>query len=167
MPPPVRRQLLLAVATGGYIGYLPGAPGTAGSIQGLLLGWTFSRWGLPVQLGMLFGVFMLGVASAQAAERWLGATDHRAIVIDEIVGMAVALLGLPLQAGTAIAAFALFRALDILKPRPINALERLPGGWGVMCDDLVAGTLTNMFLQGVRIVCSGEGPLIAASAAPM
>jgi phosphatidylglycerophosphatase A len=118
-------------------------------------------------MGTLFAVFMLGVASAQGAERWLGATDHPAIVIDEIVGMAVALLGLPLQAGTAIAAFALFRALDILKPWPVKAFERLPGGWGVMGDDLVAGSLTNVFLQGVRIVWSEDSPLIDAFAAPM
>jgi phosphatidylglycerophosphatase A len=118
-------------------------------------------------MGTLFAVFMLGVASAQRAEQCLGATDHPAIVIDEIVGMSVALLGLPLGAGTAIAGFALFRALDILKPWPVKAFERLPGGWGVMGDDLVAGSLTNVFLQGVRIVWSEDSPLIAAFAAPM
>jgi phosphatidylglycerophosphatase A len=88
--------------------------------------------------------------TASCAERWFGTKDHRAIVIDEIVGMVLALLALPFRIGYVIAAFVLFRALDIFKPLP--AIEHLPGGWGIMCDDLVAAIITNIVLQGVRVV---------------
>ena len=150
MPTAIGQQLAVFIATGGYVGYLPGAPGTAGAVQGLLLGWLFSRWPLKVQIGLLLGLFTLGVVSASAAEHWFGVKDHRAIVIDETLGMSLALCGLPFQAGFVIAGFVLFRALDILKP--MAALERLPGGWGVMGDDVAAGLLTNLALQGVRLV---------------
>lgn len=150
MPTRLGQHVAVFIATGGYVGYLPGAPGTAGSVLGLLLSGLLSRWPLNAQVGLLVGLFTLGVASASVAEQWLGAKDHRAIVIDEIVGMSLALLALPFQAGFVIVGFVVFRALDILKP--MAALERLPGGWGVMCDDVAAGILTNIMLQGVRFV---------------
>ena len=88
-------------------------------------------------------------STSAAAERRLGTKDPRVIVIDEIVGMVLALLGIPYQMGYVVAAFCLFRALDIFKP--IGALERLPGGWGVMCDDVAAALLTNLILRGVYL----------------
>ncbi len=149
MPACLGKRLGVFIATGGYVGYLPGAPGTAGSVVGLLLGWPLSTWTLNAQIGVLLGLFILGVASASRAELWFGAKDHRAIVIDEIVGMLLALFSLPFHAGFVIVGFILFRVLDILKP--MAALERLPGGWGVMCDDVAAGILTNIVLQGCRL----------------
>lgn len=150
MPTGLGQHAAVFVATGGYVGYLPGAPGTAGSVVGLLLWWLLSTWTLPAQIAWLVGLLALGVASASHAEQWFGVKDHRAIVIDEIVGMYLALLALPVQAGFVIAAFVLFRTLDILKP--MAALERLPRGWGIMCDDVAAGILTNLVLHGVRLV---------------
>jgi phosphatidylglycerophosphatase A len=140
----------LFIATGGYIGYVPTAPGTAGSVVGLGLSWLLSRWPPEVQLAALLGLFLLGVAAAGAAESRLGVKDPRAIVIDEVFGMALALVFVPFQLGYAVAAFALFRLLDIVKP--MAALERLPGGWGIMCDDAVAALLTNGALHVVRLV---------------
>lgn len=160
MPTRLGQRFFVFIATGGCVGYLPGAPGTAGSVVGLLLWWPLSTRGLPVQIGWLVALFGLGVVSAGQAERWFGVKDHSAIVIDEIVGMCLALFGLPFGAGFVIAGFVLFRALDILKPLP--ALERLPGGWGVMSDDVAAGILTNIVLQGVRLVWMREGPWASA-----
>jgi phosphatidylglycerophosphatase A len=150
IPIPLTRQVSVFIATGGYVGYLPSAPGTAGSVQGLLLSWLLSTWPLYRQIGCTLALSALGVMTATRAERTLGVKDPRAIVVDEIVGMALALVGLPFQAGYVIAAFILFRALDIIKP--MAALERLPGGWGIMCDDIAAGILTNLTLQVVRLI---------------
>jgi phosphatidylglycerophosphatase A len=150
MPTTLRQHAAVFIATGGYVGYLREAPGTAGSILGIMLSWILSRWSLYVQIGLLPSMFILGVMTASSAERRFGTKDHRAIVIDEIVGMALALFALPFRIGYVSAAFSLFRVLDILKPLP--ALEHLPGGWGIMCDDLIAAIITNVVLQGVRLL---------------
>ena len=91
----------------------------------------------------------MGVVTAGSAEQWFGIKDHGCIIIDEIMGMALALVMLPFQAWYVIAAFILFRLLDITKP--IASLERLPGGWGIMCDDAFAAIVTNITLQGVYL----------------
>ena len=150
MPATLGRHVAVFIATGGYVGYLRGAPGTAGSVLGVVLSWILSKWSLYIQIGLLLSLFILGVVTASCAERWFGTKDPRAIVIDEIVGMVLALFALPFRIGYVIAAFALFRALDILKP--LTAIEHLPAGWGIMCDDLVAAIITNIVLQGVRVV---------------
>jgi phosphatidylglycerophosphatase A len=145
---PLARHASLFLATGGYLGFLPGAPGTAGSIAGLGVVWILSTWSLALQAAVVTGLFVLGVVTSGNAEHWLGAKDHRAIIIDEIVGMVLALLALPHRVGYVVAAFCLFRVLDVVKP--IASLERLPGGWGIMCDDLAAALMTNLLLQGVH-----------------
>jgi phosphatidylglycerophosphatase A len=96
------------------------------------------------------GLFLLGVATSGSAEHRLGTKDHGAIVIDEIVGMVMALLAVPYQVGYIVGAFCLFRIFDVLKP--IGVLERLPGGWGIMCDDLAAALVTNVVLQGLHFM---------------
>lgn len=166
MPAYLGRQLVLAIATGAYIGYLPVAPGTAGSIVGVLVGALLALLPTCVQVGLLLGLFLLGVLSSTCASRWLAAEDPPVVVIDEIVGMSCGLFALPFEAGFVIAAFVLFRVLDILKPPPIRALERWPGGWGIMCDDLLAGSLTNIVLQGLRMLWTQNSPLKSMFAGP-
>jgi phosphatidylglycerophosphatase A len=103
-----------------------------------------------LQVSLLLAFFLLGVGTAGSAERWLGVKDHGAIIIDEIVGMALALVFLPFETRYVVAAFILFRFLDIMKP--IASLERLPGGWGIMCDDALAAVLTNLLLHAIRLL---------------
>lgn len=153
---PLGQQVCRFIATGGYLGALPGAPGTAGSIVGLGLAWLSSRYAPNVQIGLLLALFLLGVAIAGSAERWYGVKDHSSIIIDEIVGMAMALAMLPFHVGYVIAAFILFRFFDIIKP--IASLERLPGGWGIMGDDAFAAILTNLMLQGVHLLLTRTSP---------
>jgi phosphatidylglycerophosphatase A len=86
------------------------------------------------------------------AERALGRKDPGAIVIDEVAGMALAVLLLPRTAGVLLAAFVLFRVFDVVKPYPANALQRLRGGAGVMLDDLVAGVYALVALLAARAV---------------
>jgi phosphatidylglycerophosphatase A len=80
-------------------------------------------------------------------ERAAHCKDPSIVVIDEVVGMLVALFALPLRAADVLAAFLCFRVFDIAKPFPLRRLEARPGGWGIMLDDLVAGLYTNVLIR--------------------
>ena len=142
-----RSKLLVATALG--VGYAPWVPGTFGSIVGVLIAWGLARAGGTAALGAgtLF-VAIAGFWSAGAAERHLGRTDPGPIVIDEVAGQMLTLLFVPLTPALLLAGFALFRALDIWKPGPIRRLEALPGGSGIMADDLAAGAVGCLLLLG-------------------
>ncbi len=146
------RFLSKLIATVFFIGYIPFAPGTFGSLAALAFIWIF-RPDVPMLLVMLSAIFIAGVLSSHAVEKDTGIKDGRYIVIDEFVGYLVSVIFLPLTAVYLIAAFFLFRFFDILKPPPIRNLERMfSGGMGVMIDDLVAGVITNIILQVFRLV---------------
>jgi len=129
------------VATVGGAGLAPVAPGTVGSVVAALLLWLipFSPPGLIV---FLVAVTAAGIWAAPRAERLLGARDPGAIVIDEVAGLTLALLAAPRTLPVVVVAFLLFRVFDVVKPFPARAAERLPGGMGVVVDDLVAGLYT-------------------------
>ena len=95
-------------------------------------------------------VTIVGTWAAHQGERALGEKDPGAIVIDEVAGMALSVVALPQTWGVLLAAFVLFRVFDVLKPYPANALQRLPGGPGVMLDDLVAGLYALLVLLATR-----------------
>ena len=127
------------IATGGYAGYVPVAPGTAGSLVGLgvhaLVRWS-GGWGLEALVVSM--IVVVGIWSASVGERHFGREDPGYIVIDEVAGMLVTLLWLPVTWLGALVGFLAFRVFDIFKPFPARSAERLPRGWGVMADDLVA-----------------------------
>jgi phosphatidylglycerophosphatase A len=129
------------VATVGGIGRIPLAPGTAGSLVGVALCFPLLRLGWPLHLAaaVLLGAIAVAVAGRAAEE--LGRPDPPVVVIDEVVGMCVAALALPLQVYDLGAVFLLFRLFDVVKPAPIPRLERWPGGFGVVADDVAAGLL--------------------------
>lgn len=130
----------LALASVGYTGFAPVAPGTVGSALTLPL-WVLLRWaGLPwLEPVCIAVVVVAGAWSARVAERELGLEDPGPVVIDEVAGMLVTLLWMPLTWQVALAGFLAFRVFDILKPYPVGRLEHLPDGWGVMADDVMAG----------------------------
>ena len=133
-------RLALPIATAGYVGLAPVAPGTWGSAVGVCLLLLVRLTGDPGAEALLLGVVLVvGVWSATVAERCYGRRDPGAIVIDEIAGMLVALFWLPVAWPGLVAGFLAFRIFDIFKPFPARAAERLPAGWGVMADDVVAG----------------------------
>ncbi|MEW5743860.1 MAG: phosphatidylglycerophosphatase A [Nitrospirota bacterium] len=135
------------IATVFFIGYLPFAPGTFGSLAGALFIWLVHP-GPAVQAIVIGAGLVIGTMAAQAAENLFGRKDSGCIVIDEFVGYVTAIFSLPLTAGYMIAAFFLFRLFDIMKPPPIRNLERaISGGLGVMLDDIAAGVMTNILLQ--------------------
>ena len=130
-------------------GFLPKAPGTWGSILGILIWWW---WLAPtswlVQLCVVAVTFVLGWWLVERVTRRHECHDDPAIVIDEIVGIWVALLGISQSWIFALIGFGLFRLLDIAKPWPIGLADRrVPGGLGIMLDDLIAGVLVLIVLQ--------------------
>jgi phosphatidylglycerophosphatase A len=134
------------IATCGGVGYFPVAPGTAGSAVGVVLVLALGRlpvgapW-LQVSLGAAaVVVFFLGVWSAGHAEKFFSRVDPRFVVIDEVAGQMITFLARPDASWKwLLAGFLLFRLFDVLKPFPAGRAERLPGGWGIMTDDVVAG----------------------------
>jgi phosphatidylglycerophosphatase A len=138
-------RLVVAIATGAYVGYLPPAPGTLGSLLGLLLLWPLKPGTVQVMVTLfLIGV---GIVVADRAARVIGGQDPPAIVIDEIAGIAVATLLLPPQVQERVVAFVIFRLFDVIKPFPARQAERLPGGFGIVGDDLIAGLYSNLLVR--------------------
>jgi phosphatidylglycerophosphatase A len=132
------------VATAGGVGRIPRAPGTLGSLIGAALCLPLLGLGWPLHLAatvVLCGAAL--VASGRAAAE-LGQPDPPQVIIDEIAGMSVALLALPFHWYDLGAVFLLFRLFDVVKPAPIPRLERLPGGFGVVADDIAAGLLARV-----------------------
>jgi len=132
------------------VGYAPLAPGTAGSavamaayLVAVSVGLRFDGWEWGALILLLYA---LGVFSAGAMEREWG-EDPGPVVIDEVLGYVVTVAWLPSPLAVAVSGFVLFRALDILKPPPARQSERLPGGWGIMTDDLVAGVYSNLLVR--------------------
>ncbi len=143
----LRTRTGLAIATAFGAGYAPKAPGTFGSAAGLLL-WIALPKILWIQLAALAVVALAGVWSGSVAERHFGRRDPGEVVVDEVAGMMVTMVLNPVAGPLwTLAAFVLFRAADIIKPFPVNTLERLPGGAGIMADDLMAGVYANLVLR--------------------
>jgi len=143
-------RVALVVATFGYAGYAPIAPGTAGSAAGLLLIVPLRMLGYPwVDLATAVGLFLIGTWSATLVERRLGVEDPGLVVVDEVLGMLVSLLWLPMSWPVVVAAFLLFRVFDIIKPWPAGRFEHLGGGLGIMADDAMAGVYANLVVQGL------------------
>ena len=134
----LRARLALAVATLGGVGRAPVAPGTVASAITALALWLLSPPPLTLAV-LLIVVTGLGTWAADEAERALGDRDPGMIVVDEVAGMMLAVLAVPATPVVLLAGFLLFRVFDVVKPFPANVAQRLPGGLGVMVDDLVAG----------------------------
>ena len=143
-----RERAVLFLATGFFVGTIPFAPGTFGSIIGLPVCFLISRFNIFLSLlwTLLFILFAIWVAGV--AVRILNKEDPGEIVIDEIAGLIVTFAGVPFTVKTAIVGFIIFRAFDILKPFPIRTLEeRVAGGPGVVLDDVMAGIYSNIILR--------------------
>ena len=146
----IRKEMVVALATGLYSGYIPIAPGTFGTVVAVPLCFFLSM--LDPLEGLVFvgGFFGVAVWISGEAEKIFNKKDSGLIVIDEMVGFLVTLYGIPLTATSLISGFLLFRLMDIAKPFPIRKLETaLPGGWGVVGDDVLAGVYANVVLRVV------------------
>lgn len=149
-------RLAVFIATVGYCGYFPIAPGTVGSAAGLvfylLVWWTQSP---VVEVGLIAGLFAAGVWAGTIAERYFGGIDPGPIVMDEVVGMLITLAFIPVGWSGAVAGFVLFRLFDVVKPYPAGRFEQLHGGLGVMADDAMAAVYANITLRLVMWLLPG------------
>jgi phosphatidylglycerophosphatase A len=149
-------RLAVFVASFGYCGYFPIAPGTAGSAAGLgvylLVWWAQSR---VFEVGLIVVLFAAGVWAGTAAERYFGGIDPGPVVIDEVVGMLITLAFIPVGLSGAILGFLIFRVFDVIKPYPAGRLEALHGGLGVMADDAMAAIYANLTLRGALWLLPG------------
>jgi len=142
------RRFVLSFA---YLGFLPGAPGTYASVVALVIYWFGMKlnapvWVWPAAAGLSAALLVLvGVGGTGGRDE----KDPRWCVIDETAGAFVTVIAQPANAPllTAVAALVFFRLFDILKPTPVSLLERLPGKWGVLADDIAAGVLANVCVQ--------------------
>ena len=143
------------------LGYLPIAPGSWGSLPPVIIFGLMCYFGLPILVITIVMAILILVGSFSCVRfsdemvAAIGKKDPGQIVADEFAGQAVTFLILPavsseIAVTTIIAGFLLFRVFDIIKPWPIKNLEKLPGGWGILCDDLLAGIyaliVLNIFL---------------------
>lgn len=131
----------MALATLGPVGRLRPAPGSWGSAAAVIIAAALVQLGgWTLEVATLI-ICVLGVRAAAIYDREMGSKDASDIVIDEVAGQWITLLVVPLDWRWWVVGFFVFRLFDILKPGPVRLAERLPGGYGVMADDIVAGTL--------------------------
>lgn len=132
----------------------PGTWGTLGALPFGILMLVLGGW--PVLLGAAILISVVGYWASAQYEQLSGKHDPSEIVIDEVAGMWIGLLGAGISGWSVALAFVVFRALDIVKPWPIGwADKKLPGAWGVMTDDILAGIATALIVWGVRYGIAG------------
>lgn len=150
---PLFRRMLdqgaILVATGGFSGYAGIVPGTVGSLVGLLLYLPLMAGPILLRVVAAIALFFLGVFASSRAEAVWRIKDPHPVVIDEIVGMWIALLFVPHDVVYYVAAFVLFRLFDVIKPFPARQAELLKGGWGIMLDDVFAGIYAGAAVYGL------------------
>jgi phosphatidylglycerophosphatase A len=133
------------IATCGPVGRMKCVPGTMGSLVGVLL--IIACQNQFILLILFFIVLFTGIWSSSLAAQETGEKDPPQVVIDEVCGIMISFLLIPLSWPRLLVGFTLFRFFDIAKPFPVRALERLPGGFGVVSDDLMAGLYANILLE--------------------
>jgi phosphatidylglycerophosphatase A len=144
------RRLGLLLATCGYIGFAPVAPGTFGSAAGVALFYLVRAAGVPwAEPALIVALFAAGVWAATVAEQQLGGTDPGPVVLDEVVGMLITLMWIPVTPLGAFVGFLVFRVLDVVKPWPSRQLESLHGGLGIMADDAMAAVYGHLLMRGL------------------
>ncbi|HQL41435.1 MAG TPA: phosphatidylglycerophosphatase A [Candidatus Omnitrophota bacterium] len=134
------------IATFFYVGEIPIAPGTVASFAGAMISIALSH-NLALYLAVFAVLWVIGFLASERTEKIVGKHDPSCVVIDEVLGMMVALFLLPLTSKVLIIAFFLFRAFDMFKIYPANHLEKLRGGIGIIADDLLAGLYTNILMH--------------------
>lgn len=137
-------------ATGAYVGKVPFAPGTFGSLLGLFCCFFLSMVSVPAYAVITVSLILVSVWASEHAEKLMGKKDPGSVVIDEVAGMVVTMIGIPFGGMTAAMGFILFRLLDIIKPSPVRFFQDdLPGGAGIVMDDVAAGIIANILLRAL------------------
>ena len=142
----MRDKIDRSISTFFGIGYLPIMPGTYASAVGVLI-YLALKDSFYIYLAVTLIVTIAGFVSARRAEELFKKPDPSQVVIDEVSGMLIAYILVPFSVSSVIIGFFLFRALDIIKVYPLNAVEKIGGARGIMLDDILAGVMTNIALQ--------------------
>ncbi|MCY3605535.1 MAG: phosphatidylglycerophosphatase A [Gammaproteobacteria bacterium] len=149
----MKARLVRLAGSGLGLGYLPVAPGTWGSAGGLLVWWLTLPMGRGLQALLLILTAVPAALACGACARESGRDDPSFVVLDEVLGMYLALLFLSPSLPWVAAAFVLFRLLDIVKPWPVSVMEkRFTGGAAILLDDLVAGAIAALLLNILQIL---------------
>ncbi len=150
--PRILREPVHLIAFGFGAGLSPYAPGTCGTLVGVLFVLLMASLSLPVQLALVTAAFLLGIYVCGESARRLGVHDHGGIVWDEVTGYAITMLAVPQEPVWLVAGFALFRFFDIVKPWPIREADHsLQGGLGIMLDDVLAGIFAGAILYVIQL----------------
>ena len=155
MPTPIaapKSRFSWLIATFLGIGHLKPGPGTCASAVTVLLWWVASlwlpaHWQLMAAIAVSVAVTLIGIPPSTVVARESGRKDPGFVVIDEVAGQMIALIGVPPHWKYLVASFILFRSFDIVKPFPLRRLESLPEGTGIMMDDVGAGLYALVLLQ--------------------
>jgi phosphatidylglycerophosphatase A len=151
----MKKRLAILLATVGYVGHFPIAPGTAGSAAALPLYVLVRMAGSSaLDVAVILVLLAAGCWAGSVAETHYGRTDPGYVVLDEVVGMLITLLLVPVSVMGAVVGFLLFRLFDIFKPFPARQCEGLHGGVGIMADDVVAGIYGNLTLRLIVWIAS-------------
>jgi phosphatidylglycerophosphatase A len=148
MTKPALKGPILFLSSGTYLGYIPFASGTFGTLWGLPIFYVLSTQTFRFQFLIITGSIGLAIFLAGQTEKFLKRKDPSQVVIDEIVGYMVTVAGMPFAWTTAISGFFIFRIMDIVKPYPIRKIDqKMPGGWGIVLDDVLAGVYSQLLLR--------------------
>lgn len=139
----------------GGIGNSPVAPGTVATlVAGAPAAWLLSLMSLPMAVGVLVALFLIACRAADLAEKQAGRVDPGEIVIDELVGFLVTMIGFPFGWKSVLLGFLLFRCFDIVKPWPVSLFNKdQPGGIWIVLDDVAAGVYAHLILCGILRTC--------------
>lgn len=144
----IKKAGALLIASGLLVGYFPLAPGTMGSLLGLLLVWGLRPFSIGLLIALSLILLICGVWAAGQTCQMLKKKDASQVVIDEIVGMMITMIGVPVTPYWLLVGFVVFRIFDIVKPSPARYFdEKVSGGFGVMMDDVIAGIYGNILLH--------------------
>jgi phosphatidylglycerophosphatase A len=148
-------KIAMMIASFFYVGFVPVVPGTFGSLATFVIYFAlFPLHSWQAYLAAIILVIAVGVWAASRAELDSKIVDPSFVVIDEVAGQLITLFLIPFTWYYALCGFVLFRALDIIKPSPARQAEKLPGGWGIMMDDVFAGIYGNLIMHGIVFLAS-------------
>jgi phosphatidylglycerophosphatase A len=139
-------RLAVFFATGFGVGYIRLVPATFGTLLGIPLFWGLSFTTLPVRIGLVLALAAFSIYVSGIAEQCMKSKDPHPVVIDEVVGYVITTLVIPFSLTSVVVSFVIFRLADIIKPFPITLSQRVPGGLGIVLDDILAGILSALIL---------------------